>query len=223
MHKFEAITICFGEKAAKFLDFTLPKNKSYFDRFIVVTSSRDIDTKNVCSRHGVTCVETDSFFRGGASFRKGAGYNEAFRRLNFWDFVCFLDCDIVIPKEFESVKNNISDKSYFYGARRIIIPKISDYDEFEASKKTELDFWVPYGIGYGFFGIFNVNSDTISRNGLYYHENDGVGESDWMFRNQFGDCINDLKDYTGKLKELPIKVAHLGMPGGTENIDFWAR
>ena len=76
-------------------------------------------------------------------------------------------------------------------------------------------------IGFGFFGIFNCQSQVIKNNGFSYSENDGVGHGDYIFRNQFGDCINDHKEYTGLLRELPMKVHHLSMPGGfgTEKVD----
>src|ERR1041384_246352 len=213
--KLEAIIICVGKECSDFLDYTLPLNKKFFDNIIVVTSIEDRITQDICLKNSVFCVPTNSFYKNGGKFRKGAGYNEGIKYIKFGEFICLMDSDVVIPDIFGRIKNQYNwNIEEFYGVKRIIFRTISEFNDYLIDKIKDKDLWIPDGIGYGFWSIFHCKSQIIQKWGFYYSENDGVGHGDYMLRNLWGDCINNHKEYTGLLRELPMKVYHLGWPGG---------
>ena len=92
--KIEALTICVGY--ADILAWTLPYNKSHFDRFVVVTSSKDIATQKLCQYYHVECIITDVFYEGGG-FNKGKGINKGLEVLDKDGWVVHMDADIYLP------------------------------------------------------------------------------------------------------------------------------
>ena len=59
--KIEAVIIC--AHYSDFLAFTLPTNKAFFDKIVVVTDKKDLKTKLLCEFHHITCIQTDVFYR----------------------------------------------------------------------------------------------------------------------------------------------------------------
>jgi len=217
MSKNEAITICIGEDAFKYLKITLVQNIKYFDNYIVINNF-DKNVNDLVRSLGGCVLNTNSMFENGKAFDKGAGYNEAFKKILYKDYVTILDCDCFIPDDLGSVLKKLEfDKEFMYGSRRVVIEKISDFFKIINGDKSILDSLnCPYGIGYVYMQLFNVNSDVIKRHGLNHPNNHDESESDWMFRNRFGETFNSDMEYRGKLKEIKERIYHLGPPNMRE-------
>jgi hypothetical protein len=76
------------------------------------------------------------------------------------------------------------------------------------------------GVGFGYFQLWNYNSLPM-RLGYRYPDSHGTGESDWQWRNLWGDLKNADTETTGKLRKLSFDVWHLGNPGVWNSKSFW--
>lgn len=72
--KLEAVTVCVDY--ADLLAATLPHNRPYVDRLVVVTKPHDLETQDVCAKYDTECITTHAFGPNGG-FCKGAGINRA--------------------------------------------------------------------------------------------------------------------------------------------------
>lgn len=197
-----------------YLAVTLPINKVHFDDFLVITTIEDTKTQEVCRQNEVDFIVTDKFTENGASFDRGGAVSHGFTALKYRDFVLHLDGDIILPHNFrELLESEQLDKEYFYGAERIFIPTL---EEFKVYNKGELDLskmFSPPGSGFGFFQLFNLNSNIAKKEKLadLYPSGKSCRETDWMFRNKWGSFDNgDWDKPNNYLKKLPFKVIHLG-------------
>lgn len=183
------------------LALTLPLNKKHFDHIVVYTRRGDEETKAVCAREGVECVETDLFNKGGSKFNRGAVYNEAFRAkvfkpglstldLGFW---CILDSDIVLHDTFRADLETCQlDKELFYGARRYNVETYEQWLAVKANPDTLNHLVLFRGYGYGYLQIFHPLSTTFVQawrmtQGNPYLEWEDGSTADWVFRNLWGD------------------------------------
>ncbi len=92
-----AISVCVDY--ADILAITLPRNRHYFDEYVVVTSHNDESTVRLCAENNVICYQTDAFYRFGAMFNKGLAMEEGFNILGRRGWLCILDADIVLPDD----------------------------------------------------------------------------------------------------------------------------
>lgn len=222
--KFEAITISVGEKALRFLEITLPQNIKFFDNYIVITTPEDKATIDFCSQYPVTVLKTNAFNLNGAKFNKGAAYNQAFQILDYKDQICILDCDSYINDKLGKLLNKREfETNVMYGSRRVIIPTYYDFNLLcNFGKEYENKLWIPLGICYGYFVVFNYNAESIKKHGLYYPDSYDTSNSDWQFRNfYFGDLSDDAKEYRGNLSELKEFIWHLGEPNLESGKNFF--
>lgn len=217
--KIEAVITCVGDKARRMLDFTLPNTVKHFDNVFVVTSTNDTATAEVAAKHGAHAILTSDFALGGFDFNKGAAIRRGVAALEYKEYVCHLDSDIYLPQGYRGVlETELTDIEYFYGSRRTILPTLSDL--LLASTGTPLWHYITYPGLYGFNQIWHQQS-SIVRGGARYPDSNGVGESDWQWRNLWGDCVNKDTEYTGKLRRISMDVWHLGDPGINGSDAFW--
>jgi hypothetical protein len=154
----EGITVCVDY--SDFLEETIKFNKKHFDRYIVVTSSSDRKTQELCIKEGVHFSRTDSFWYHEAKFNKGLALSTILAddmKLNGW--ICIHDADVCLPFNFrEKLKLNGMDIEKMYGCSRKFIPT---YKDWQAGLKNEkyFDRYKSYpGYGCGFMQLFNTNS-----------------------------------------------------------------
>lgn len=209
--KIEAVITCVGY--AHYLAFTYPYNRHVFDHYIVVTSARDTDTQAFCFANNITCVITESMYHPNAVFDRGLANNEGFKALRYHNWVVHLDVDIALPKNFRGRLPDL-DTQNMYGARRVILERLSDFYSYTKGGKTVADFEYPEGCGFGYFQMFNWQSAVIkgAKYGTWYPSAANVGESDWQFRNLWGKSLGG-GGCDGNLRELPFPVMHLGAHG----------
>lgn len=132
--KIEAVTVCVNY--SDFLVYTLPSIKNQFDRLVVVTDTKDVETKKLCDISKVDCVQTDSFYEEGHSFNKGKGINEGLKRLSLDGWVVHLDSDIYVPPQTRSILRNLPlQKNKIYGVDRLMCPGYKEWINFTRNKK----------------------------------------------------------------------------------------
>ena len=221
--KLEAIITCVGEEPLKFLKKTLPLNTQFFDNVIIITSNTDVNTQSFCKKFQVRHLITDVFTSNNSKFNRGAAINEALKILKYNDWICHLDADILLPYHNfrQIIENEATDIEYFYGCRRIFIPNQEILSDFIEDRTKEEDLWCPFGSGWGYFQLWNQNSQVI-KSGVKYPESYDSAESDWKWRNLWGETSGkDDEIYSGNLKEISHKVWHLGPPNIANGNSFW--
>ena len=97
----EAVTVCVNY--ADILSLVISNNKTVIDNWIIVTDTKDKDTKRVCDLHGVRCIQTDIFYDNNEIFNKGKGINAGFDELTLQGWVMHLDADILLPANFKTI------------------------------------------------------------------------------------------------------------------------
>jgi len=127
----ECVTACVGFD--DILDITLKHNHKHFDTYIVVTSHADKATQKVCSKHSVTCVQTDLFGKNKRKFNKGAAINAGFDYFQWHGWRLHLDADIILPDNFRRVLFNHQhlDPFCLYGADRMDIIGLDELEDLE--------------------------------------------------------------------------------------------
>jgi hypothetical protein len=125
MRKIEAITICVNY-AHDFV-FCVERNKKHFHRWLVVTTSTDLDTIELCKKHSLEVVIFDGFTNADGPFQKSKGINEALRKINFdnaknSDLILHIDADIVLPENFtEKINSSPINYQTLYGIDRAYV------------------------------------------------------------------------------------------------------
>jgi len=129
------------------------------DRLIVVTSTRDVKTHQLCESLNIETHRTDVFYANGASFNKGAAMSEAIFAKGLRDNADWLmtfDADIVPPEDWRAqlLKNPINCGK-IYGAYRHMAPE--DTEDFSISGRPRM----PQGWVIGFFMLFHSKDPCL--------------------------------------------------------------
>ena len=137
----EGVIVCVNY--ADFLAHTLPQNKSVFDNLVIVTDTKDDDTKALCEYYHVRCVQTDVFYENGDKFNKGLGINEGLKLLSKKDWVLHLDADIYLPPLTRVILNNLPlQKDTIYGADRLMCPTYEAWEKFISNPPKIQEGWI---------------------------------------------------------------------------------
>jgi glycosyltransferase involved in cell wall biosynthesis len=196
--KLEAVVICV--RYDDFLAWTLPLNKHFFDRLVVVTDTKDERTKKLCEYWHVQCIQTDVFYEDGSPFNKGAAINVGLKALDGDAWVLHMDADIVLPPMFRHILEGIKlDPQGLYHADRLMCDSFDKWLNYfmrpvlsnEANtyvhprpfplgvrlNKSDFGGWVPLG----FFQMWNQGEHNLA----YPTRNDDAGHSDLRFSQLF--------------------------------------
>ena len=99
--KLQALTV--SVQYDDFLSHTITENIKLFDKWIIVTDTKDIKTKELCDQYPtILCIQTDIFYHHGAPFDKYAGINEGLKYVDDDAWILFLDSDFVWQEERSS-------------------------------------------------------------------------------------------------------------------------
>lgn len=181
-----------------FLILTLENNIKYLENITVVTSTSDTLCKEICDKFGVKCVITDRMYEDGAKFNKGKAINEGIKSIQNPEWILLLDADIILPNNWnEIIKSNIFKKDAIHICSRNII---ENYDDYQRWINGEQVGRIESSKGFGYFQLFNVNSNVIfGGNPIFPETSDDAAWSDLSFRNKFNNRV-----------DIPISVVHLG-------------
>jgi len=213
--KIEHITVC-----VNYLDFlrvaylhnTLAEA---FDHYIVVSDYKDKATEDFCKQHSITLVRTNHFYDRGAVFNKGLAINEGFKVLKYRDWVCHMDADTFVHRNFrKDIELYPLNKDWFYGTERVLLKTPQDLFLYRRGIADE-SFEIPEGFGYGWFQMFNWQSEVIQNTsyGEWYPSFPDCRQSDWMFRVKFGDFDGSHAKWKGRFDKLPFRSYNLGQHG----------
>ena len=129
----EAVTVCVGycDTLCETENFVRP----HLDRWLIVTSSADEETRDFCRNRGMECLVTDDFYRGGpGTFDKAMGVDRGLQMLSHSDWLLHIDADIVLPSHFrESLVDAYVDPTCIYGMDRFMIRGWDQWQRLKAS------------------------------------------------------------------------------------------
>ena len=141
--KLVAITV--SVNYSDFLVHAIRYNKEYFDEWIIVTDTKDIETKKLCEENNLTCLQTDIFYTNG-KFRKFAAINEALQLVDNNSWVVFIDGDILLSKWTRRVLDKLNlDKKKIYGIDRVNCYGYEDFLKFETKEGVVHNNWLLHG------------------------------------------------------------------------------
>lgn len=113
----EAVTVCAGY--ADFLSQVAPYNRPLLDRWIVVTTPDDTETREVCKKNSIECLVTEEHRRDGA-FSKGRLIDRGLAVLAQSNWVVHLDADIALPADLHLCLADADlDPTCIYGCDRV--------------------------------------------------------------------------------------------------------
>jgi hypothetical protein len=232
--KIEAVTVCVNY--SDFLAHTLPHNKNHFNKIVVVTDTKDIDTKKVCDFYNVMCVQTDVFYENGNKINKGKGINEGLKHLDMDGWVVHLDADIYLPPLTRSILENLElDNKTIYGIDRMMCPSYKDWMNFIDNPSLLHEGWIyvhptafPMGVriaeykgkGWepiGFFQMWNPKGSGVFE---YPKEHGAVDRSDVIFAKKFPRSKRQLLPEIISI-HIDSEQAHMGKNwSGRQTIKF---
>jgi hypothetical protein len=144
--KLQAVTV--SVNYADFLEVVIPENKSLFDKWVIVTDTKDTATKELCDQHGLICVQTDSFYDNGAIFNKWAGLNEGLNLIDEDAWVAILDGDIVLHNQTKYVLKKLNlDPTFIYGIDRLDCVGFERWDKYKESSSVLRENWLLHSAG----------------------------------------------------------------------------
>jgi len=121
------VSVCINY--SDFLDHTLRYNRVHFDKYVVVTSPDDEDTRSVCRKYEVTCLTTEDATRDG-DFSKGRLIERGLQHLPADSWILHLDADIVLPTAFRKELDLVHlDPECIYGCDRIMVKSYEDWQK----------------------------------------------------------------------------------------------
>lgn len=172
----ETVTVCVGY--GDFLREVMPHNRPLLDRWVVVTTPDDGETREVCRRWSVPTVLTDEVYRDGAEFNKGRAIIRGIDHLAGDGWVLHLDADVVLPGHFRHALDMAHlDPPVLYGADRVMVRGWDRWQRFKASGFLGHDYhcrvsfppgfpvgdrWASEAYGYcpiGFFQLWHGRTD----------------------------------------------------------------
>ncbi len=179
--KLEAIIVCIHY--ADFLKVTLPNNKPFFDKLVVVTDEQDAETVRVCEFYNVQCIQTNVFYTDHPTIpNKARGINEGLSHLSLEGWVAQLDADIWLPPLTRNILEKLPlHEDHIYGIDRMMCNSYEAFYDFLYIKSKpihegwiylHLDFFPIgeritqyHGEGYmpiGYFQLWHPSGSNIS-------------------------------------------------------------
>lgn len=181
------VSVDFGDYLAQTLRHTLP----HVDDLVVVTSTADERTPDVCRAAGARWVRTDVFYADGAIFNKGRGINVGLQALRRTDWVVHLDADIVLPRTLRAaLEAKALDRETLYGVRRAMCQSWADWKAYEPSLESPAPFpherpVISRRRGYipvGYFQLFHSRAAALAgRDAWYVEDSPNAAYSDIWF------------------------------------------
>jgi len=172
------------------------------DRLIVVTSSADKKTQELCKFHNVEMHITDIFYENGASFNKGAALSEAIivkkLREEHADWILVFDADIVPPTDWRDQLSQYQlTPGVLYGAFRYWVHETG---RLVVNKYRRM----PQGWVLGFFTMFHSSDQHLPKSLM-----EPVFDICWPHAGNYDTIFCRLWERKDQII-LPIPMIHLG-------------
>lgn len=167
-----------------FLAHTLPYNKSIFDRIIVVSDAKNVETKKVCEFWNVECISSDEVYEGDSKVpNKAIAINLGLDRLSKEGWVVQMDADIWLPPLTRHILQSYHlDEKGLYSMDRLMCNSYNDWMKFLYVRKKPIhEGWIYlhcdqfpmgtrliqyHGEGYypiGYFQLWSPSGSGIAR------------------------------------------------------------
>lgn len=151
MDPIEAVTVCVGY--ADFLAETARYNAGLLDRWVVVTTEEDEQTREICRIHDLETILSNDHQRGPSEFNKGRMIDRGLEHLSAGAWRLHLDSDIVLPGQFRRMLDaaHLNERK-IYGADRLMV---RSWDQWQALVRsgwlshTHCSVNIPEGIPVG--------------------------------------------------------------------------
>lgn len=145
------------------LAHTLPHNKQFFNKLVVVTDTKDDLTYNLCKNLQVECIRTDVFYNKGSKFDKGAGITEGLKHLTQDEWVLQMDADIWLhPFCMQQLRSLPLISTNIYGCDRVMVESFNDWIRF----LNEPNLWNPE------FWMLNMDRFKVGSRLTFYWSGD---------------------------------------------------
>lgn len=187
----KAITVCVDY--SDYLAITLPKNRHYFDEYMVVTTPTDIATIQIATKNECSTFVTNVFYEN-ALFNKWAALEQGLTSLGRDGWICIMDADIVWPQEarLNLIRGNLYVPERYHSP--LYIPEI---EWSKATFKKDEEFA-------GYCQIFHASDPVLGRPPWHQINWKHAGGADSFFAMKW-DTVHRVRP--------PFRVLHLGVPG----------
>lgn len=193
----QAITVCIDY--SDYLEISLPHNRSFFDKYTIVTTARDVRTLELAKKFECTALILDTE----KDYVKKSMMSQGLQQLQQRQWIQILDADIVLPLEYAGIRGRVDsfDRHALYGCQRLFCQNKLVWDLFGFNAQCYEPEENPRAIGIGFFQLFHASSQYLSTSQDWYAVAHGQKAADMSFRAKFP---------AAAIHQLPIKVIHLG-------------
>lgn len=197
--KLEAVIVCINY--GDFLAATLPTNKEKFDRVVVVTTTKDTETIEVCRKNHVKCIQYDDVYENDSVANKAIAINKGLDYLDKDGWILQLDADIWLSQLTRDIlERQPLDGDSIYGIDRYMCNSYEDWTNFLIQQKKihHGDIFLDmshfklgtrvvhfYGEGYMPIGFFQLWCPSISGVYKYPVEKSGYDRTDVVHLKQF--------------------------------------
>ncbi len=156
IQRLEAVTVCVGY--ADFLAETASYNAGLLDRWIIVTTEDDEETREICRVHDLETVLSNDHRRAaggmdGGAFNKGRMVDRGLSMLSSDSWRLHLDGDIVLPHQFRRmIEGAHLNPNNLYGCDRMMVRSWEQWQAVKASGflgHTHCSVNMPMGIDIG--------------------------------------------------------------------------
>jgi len=202
--KIDAFTVCI--RFDDYLEHTLARMVSTFDRVAVVTTREDTATRALCTKHGAIEVLSDRMHDRGEVFNLAALANDGYRALQPSEWACKIDPDILLPAGARE-KMALDDPEILWGTARYFCETPAVLERFNATDDYGL-LEPPYESSadvLGFVQLFHVGSQAMAGRALPYEEERFEGPS------RSNDRLFSMMWSDDRRRKLPFDVVHLGL------------
>ncbi len=207
----EAVTVSVGY--GDFLAVAAAENRGLLDRWVVVTTPADEETREVCRRFNLETVLTEEFEREGpGAFAKARGINRGLAMLSAGAWRLHLDADVVLPPTFRLQLDQAHlDEQGLYGCDRVMVRSWQEWQQFRTSGWLPQDYhartnvppfplgtrWTSPHDGYvpiGFFQLWHAAADEWRgiRHRRYPERHGNAARSDVQFGLQWDRRLRHL-------------------------------
>lgn len=195
----EAVTVCVDY--ADILKETIIRNKSQFDKWVVVTTPGDVDTQQLCKYHHIQCVVFDGFYDSKGQINKARGINAGLNHLTKKGWVLHLDADIVLPTHTRDILEKLYlDDTCVYGCDRLMVQSYEEWAEYNYKPRPVHENYIfthltafPVGTrvnqymgeGFNVIGFFQLWNPSKSGVQQYPEHISGFDRTDVLFQKLF--------------------------------------
>lgn len=182
------------------LSITLPRNLSFLDSCLVVTSPQDERTQHfVKTVDRAECYVTDAFYRNGATFNKGLAMEEGFDVLGRDGWILIWDADTLFPSTFQLPY--LDPENLYNAPRRLMEHPDRDWPNYANERWWDTLPICPDRVFPGYFQLFNASCSYIRERPWYDVTFTHAGGGDGYFQSRWPNH---------KKQRLDFEVLHFG-------------